>query len=268
MKLNQIEFKLPETQIMGILNLTPDSFSDGGKWNSAEKALKRAKILIEQGADILDLGAESTRPGSLPVNETEELERILPVLDQLKKDIVPISIDTNKISVQKTVLQHGAHIINDIMGGSEELFSLAEEFQAGLVLMHTSAAPSIMQEHTEYEDIFENICSYFLDRLKILKKYKIPHVWIDPGIGFGKTPEQNLLLMKEIQRFQFPGCTLFLGSSRKSWINHLYQVPPERRTGASIGSVLACYTKGVRTFRVHDVEETSQALKTYILLQG
>jgi dihydropteroate synthase len=255
--------------IMGILNATPDSFSDGGVFNSVDKAMVHIDEMVGNGAQIIDIGGESTRPGSDFVTIEEERQRVIPILEKLPKDKFLISIDSNKIEIQKEALEKGAHIINDVMGGSEELFALAEEFQCGLVLMHTSSVPKDMQNHTNYKDVIGDINDYFNSRFKCLNKYKIPKVWMDPGIGFGKTLDQNLDLMKNMNRFKNENWGLLLGTSRKSWIPKLLgEVPVENRLAASLVSVIAGWKQGVDIFRVHDVLETKQALDTASVLLG
>jgi dihydropteroate synthase len=169
-------------------------------------------------------------------------------------------VDTNKPEVQTAVLEAGAHIINDVMGGNPTLYQKAEQYQAGLVLMHTSSVPTDMQQKTDYHDIIAEIRSYFAEKVQDVRKFNIPRLWIDPGIGFGKTLAQNLSIMQQIDRFALKGCALLLGASRKSWIDDLYSVDTEHRLGASLASILMGYAKGVEIFRVHDVQESVQAL--------
>ncbi len=260
LQLNQYRFTLKAPIVMGILNLTPDSFSDGGQYARTDKAIQRVEEMISQGAQIIDIGGESTRPGSSFISADEELNRIMPIIEALPKDSYPISVDTNKPAVQTAVLEAGAHIINDIMGGTPALYQTAQQYQAGLVLMHTSSTPIDMQQKTDYQDIITEIQNYFHQKLQELQKFNIPKLWIDPGIGFGKTLQQNLTIMRQINSFALESCGLLLGSSRKSWIDKLYSVDTEHRLGASLASIIMGYLKGVEIFRVHDVQESVQAL--------
>ena len=252
--------------VMGVLNMTPDSFSDGGLHNEPEKGLARVKQMRREGADIIDIGAESTRPGSLPISSDQELDRLLPTLRQLPKDQFLISVDSSKLEVQAAVIQEGVHIINDIMGGSEELFCLAEKYQCGVVSMHTSAPPENMQKHTDYKDVVEEVLQYLEGRHSLLKRYDLPRYWVDPGIGFGKTPEQSLRLMQCIDRFCGPGWGVLVGASRKSWIGSTFNVKLTDRLGASLAAAILCTMRGAEICRVHDVQETTQALAAARLL--
>jgi dihydropteroate synthase len=260
--LNGFNTQLRPYAIMGILNLTPDSFSDGGKYNSVQSAVTAAEKMIADGADILDLGGESTRPGSNPVDTETELERILPVLAALPKDRVLLSVDSQKPAVQAAALAAGAHIINDISGGNDALFKLAEKYQAGLILMHTPAPPKTMQSHTHYDDVVKSVADFLSRRIQQAQAYKIPALWADPGIGFGKTLQQNLQLMRHLEHFRFPGCGVLLGASRKSWIGHLTAADVSDRLPASLVALAAAVAQGVEIIRVHDVAASVQARAT------
>lgn len=259
LQLNGFATTLRPAAIMGIINLTPDSFSDGGQFATVEAALEAAGRMIEAGADILDIGGESTRPGSEPVPETAEIDRIMPLLEALPKDRVLISVDSYKPAVQAAALRAGAHIINDITGGSEELFALAGQHQAGLVLMHAPAPPKVMQDHTGYPDLLTAVHSFLAERVRRAQEYRPGAIWADPGIGFGKTPAQNLQLMRSLQCFRFPGCGVLLGASRKSWIGHLTGAAVEERLPGSIVALVAAIQQGVSIVRVHDVAASVQA---------
>ncbi len=245
---------------MGILNTTPDSFSDGGAYTSTEAAIRRALEMVQRGAAIVDIGGESTRPGSDPVSVGTELDRVLPVLKGLPKDRFIISVDSSKLEVQEAALQHGAHIINDIMGGSPELFKLAEAHRAGLVLMHTPAPPKTMQAHTDYTDVVTTVHAFFKERQTQIRQHALPAVWLDPGIGFGKTLDQNIALLRALPALRMDGCGLLLGASRKSWIGQLCDAPVDQRIGGSIAALVHAAIAGVDLFRVHDVFENAQAL--------
>ena len=251
---------------MGICNLTKDSFSDGGLNYHKKDALKNIKLMLKQGANIIDIGAESTRPGSDPVSYKDEIKKIEPILKVLPKNKFLISIDTNKIETQEFVLSRGAHIINDIFGGSTDLFSISKKYENGIILMHTPGPPKIMQQKTKiYKNIIEDIRKFFKQKLEQTDKENIPQnkIWFDPGIGFGKNFYQNLLIFKNIRKFKLKKCGLLLGSSRKSWISRIDNSVAENRLGGSIASALYCLNQGVDIFRVHDVFETRQAIEVY-----
>jgi dihydropteroate synthase len=255
-------FELRYPAVMGILNLTPDSFSDGGSFIDPDLALEHALAMVEDGAQIIDIGGESTRPGSEPVSEQEELSRVLPVLEKLPVDQFLISLDTTKPAVAQAALQAGAHVINDVSGGNPELLDLAQRYQAGFVLMHALGSPKNMQDKPAYDDVVGEVRAFFDDKKANLIKRELPRIWIDPGIGFGKSLEHNLDLMRGLSVFQDDAWGLFLGSSRKSWIDALCGAPaPSDRLGGSIASAVCAITHGIEIVRAHDVRETVQALQ-------
>ena len=259
---NGQSFELRYPAVMGILNLTPDSFSDAGAFVDPEDALRRALAMIDEGAQIIDLGGESTRPGSEPVSEKEELARILPVLEKLPVDQFVLSIDTTKPAVAKAALQAGAHLINDVSGGNPELLDLAQRYQAGFVLMHTQGSPKNMQDKPGYDNVVREIRAFFDEKRDDLMERKLPRIWIDPGIGFGKSLEHNLELMRNLSAFKDEAWGLLLGSSRKSWIDGLCGATnPSDRLGASVASAVCSLTHGTEIIRAHDVRETVQALQ-------
>jgi dihydropteroate synthase len=259
---NGFETKIQYPAVMGILNLTPDSFSDGGKFIEPERAVEQAFKMHSEGAQIIDIGAESTRPGSEPVSEQEELIRILPVLEKLPKDQFLISLDTTKPNVAQAGLQAGVHVINDVSGGQTELFELAKKYHAGYVLMHCMGTPKNMQDSPQYNDLLSDIRSFFDQKKDQLAKLNLPRIWMDPGIGFGKTLEHNITIMKNLSFFHDQSWGLFLGSSRKSWIHHLCNAPETKnRLGGSIASAISALSHKVEIIRAHDVLETAQAIK-------
>ena len=263
---NKNKFSILSPTIMGICNVTKDSFSDGGINYKTPDALKSINQMFRDGAQIIDIGAESTRPGSDPISYKDEIKKISSILKKLPKDKFLISIDSSKIETQEFALENGAHIINDVFGGSNDLFHLTKKYKNGLVLMHTPAPPKIMQTKVNsYKNIIGDIKKIFHLTLKQMDKYNIPHskIWFDPGIGFGKNLSQNLEIMQNIQQFKIKKCGIVLGSSRKSWISGIDQSEVDNRLGGSLASALYCYKKGVNMFRVHDVKETNQALKVY-----
>ena len=266
MLLNKSTFRLNYPILMGICNITKDSFSDGGIAFRTKDALKHIKTMVKAGATIIDIGAESARPGSDPITYQKEIKRLKPILEQLPKDKFIISVDTNKIETQEFVLKSGIHIINDIFGGNNDLFYLTKKYRSGIVLMHTPAPPKIMQTKTSvYKDVIKDIQKYFRNRVRQLDKYNISHkkVWLDPGIGFGKNIDQNLLIMKNIKKFRLKSCGLLLGSSRKNWINMINKSTVDKRLGGSVASALYNMFQGVDILRVHDVFETRQAIEVY-----
>ena len=266
MILNKKKFNLTYPLIMGVCNLTKDSFSDGGKNYKTLDALQNIKKMYNQGASIIDIGAESTRPGSEPISYKLEIKRLEPILKKIPKNKFIISIDSNKVETQEFALKQGVHIINEIYGGSEDLFCLSKKYKNGLILMHTPAPPKTMQSMVNsYDNVVLDIKKIFKQTIKKLEKHKIPayKVWFDPGIGFGKNLKQNIEIMQKLNQFKFKNYGLLLGSSRKSWINKIDKSNASDRIGGSIASTLYCYQKGVDIFRVHDVKETSQSLKVF-----
>ena len=248
--------------VMGILNLTPDSFSDGGNYMDPNLAVEKALQMVDEGAQIIDLGGESTRPGSDPVSEKEEIRRVIPILEKLPLDQFLISIDTTKAEVARLSLELGAHIINDVSGGNEKLLNLAQKHKSGFILMHAQGKPKNMQEQPSYMNPVTEIRSFFDRKKEQLQSLNLPRVWIDPGIGFGKTLSHNLELMKNLDSFTDEVWGVLLGSSRESWIDHLCGAPdPAKRMGGSIASALDAVSKGAEIIRVHDVLETVQALQ-------
>lgn len=250
-------------RIMGILNLTPDSFFDGGSFVCADTAVSHARTMVASGADLVDVGAESSRPGSEPVDAVTELDRLRPVLKRLHTENIPFSVDTYKPEVQLEAIRLGASMINDIMGGSDDLFRAAEKARVSLCLMHTPAAPKVMMQHAQYEDVLSEVCSYFEKKAMLFRCFDLPEVLLDPGIGFGKTMDQNLRLLEGIHRLRVIGDGILLGVSRKSLIKDIMRNPdlgPKQRLPGSLALAVLAWQKGVDVLRVHDVAETKQAL--------
>lgn len=257
------EFSQPwgkRTRVMGILNLTPDSFFDGGRHDSAEKAGLQALQLEKEGADWLDLGAESSRPGASIISEGEELRRLLPVIKRIRGVIrVPISVDTAKASVAKVALSAGATWINDIWGlqGDAAMASVVAEAGASVVIMHN-------QRGTQYPDgVVAGINRFFESSLRRAAQAGIPmeRIVLDPGIGFGKTPEQNLAVLCSLREFRVFGRPLLLGASRKSVIGHVLDLPPAERLEGSLATTVAAVAAGVDAVRVHDVQAHVRAAR-------
>jgi len=254
---------LQKPLIMGILNVTPDSFSDGGKYMTVEKAVDQAKKMVSEGADIIDIGGESTRPGSEAVRIEEELRRVLPVVDRLLKEIsVPISIDTMKPEVADECLYRGVHILNDITGlRNEEMTKVAAHYNVPVIIMHMQGTPKVMQEKPHYNDVIKEIKNYLQKQAREAQKRGISQVIIDPGIGFGKTVEHNLLILKHLREFKMLDYPLLVGLSRKSFIGKILDLPVEDRLEGTLTAITACLLNGADIVRVHDVKECKRVLK-------
>jgi len=246
--------------VMGVLNVTPDSFSDGGKFFDTDEAIKQGLKMAEQGAAIIDVGGESTRPGSKPVSVEEQIGRVEPVIKALSAKIdVVISIDSREFEVAGAALDAGAAIINDVTALSDErIGKLAAEREVPIVLMHMQGEPRTMQVEPKYDDVVGEVLEFLLERAKLAQQFGIPRdrIFIDPGIGFGKRLEDNLLLLKNIDRFVATGYRVLVGTSRKSFIGKLTgkEEPAERLFGTA-ATVALCVGSGVSIVRVHDVAE-------------
>ena len=265
----QFEFCFPRPAlVMGIVNVTPDSFSDGGKFLDPGAAVAHALKLAAQGADLLDLGGESTRPGAEPVTEAEELRRVIPVIEKLAPQIkIPISVDTSKPAVARAALEAGASIVNDVGAATRTDFSmwkLVAEYQAGYVVMHTQGSPPTMQNNPVYNDVVQDVGAFFTERLGMLfNEAGVPmeQVVLDVGIGFGKTLEHNLQLLASLRSFTKWRRPLLVGVSRKSFIQKLLDVPLEERLPASLACTTLALVTGAQIVRTHDVSETVQAVR-------
>jgi dihydropteroate synthase len=256
-----------EPILMGIVNVTPDSFSGDGVMD-VDRAIEHGIKLIEEGAKILDIGGESTRPGSVPVSSEDEIRRVVPVIEGLRGAGALISIDTRNALTMKAALQAGANFINDVsaLEGDEKSLSVAADSNAIVCLMHMKGDPRTMQDAPEYENVVSEVYEYLARRIDACLKAGISkdRVMIDPGIGFGKSLDHNVNLLKNIDKFEGLGVPLLLGVSRKRFIAGLSKgEDPDARMSGSIATALAAYQKGVRYFRVHDVAETAQALSVF-----
>lgn len=243
---------------MGVLNVTPDSFSDGGKFFDLEKAVAHARKMVEEGADFIDVGGESTRPGSDPVPVEEEIRRVVPVIERLTKEIsVPISIDTYKSAVARAALDAGAVIINDISGLTfdQEMIPTAAQYGASVVIMHIKGSPKTMQQNPEYDDVVQEVAEYLRSQAAKAETSGVKQIIIDPGIGFGKKLNHNLDIIKQLREFNRPGYPLLVGPSRKSFIGTLLDLPAEQRLEGTAAAVTACILNGANIVRVHDVKE-------------
>ena len=260
--------KLPLTArplVMGIVNVTPDSFSDGGRFFDAEAAIAHGLRLAAEGADILDIGGESTRPYSSPVSAEEELRRTRDIVGTLAAECdIPISIDTSKAAVASAAIAAGAEIINDVTGltGDAGMVEVARESGAGICAMHMQGNPQTMQDDPTYTDVVGEIHAYLRERRDALLAAGIAHdrICLDPGIGFGKTHQHNLTLMANAWRFHDLGCPLLVGHSRKGFIGKLLGDQNADRTAATVGAALSLAAQGVQVIRVHDVKPMRDAL--------
>jgi len=260
-------------RVMGIVNVTPDSFSDGGLTGTLEGAVIHALHLVAEGADLLDLGGESSRPGADPVPLEEELRRVIPVVEALTPLVtVPISVDTTKAEVARQALRAGASIINDIRGldGDPDLSRLVAEAGAGVVLMHMAGTPQTMQVDPRYVDVVREVRDDLARRIERAEASGIPRdrIAIDPGIGFGKTFAHNLELLRNLDRFANLGCALLVGTSRKGFLGTLTGRPVGGRATASVVSSLAAVARGANVVRVHDVGPMVDAIKVWTALHG
>lgn len=259
------EYLPEEPQVMGILNLTPDSFYDGGKYNRLEAALDRAGTLIAEGADLLDLGGESTRPGSEPVSAQEEIARVLPVLKAIRERwSIPLSIDTTKPEVAKAALAAGAVLVNDVSGlaGDKEMVEVVNQAQAGYVLMHTQGPPKTMQLDPSYQNPVIEVYRFFQQRLDFCSALGLNRnrILLDPGIGFGKLLEHNLELLRMAAAFSRLGSLTLLGTSNKSFLAKALGLDLGERAAASLATQVLGWVSQASFFRVHQVKETKQAL--------
>ncbi len=259
---------LTQPRILGIINVTPDSFSDGGEAYAPEDALKRGKEMLAAGADILDVGGESTRPGAKPISADDEISRVLPVIEGLAGMGALVSIDTRRAPVMRSAIKAGAVIINDVSALTGDKDSLVVVANSGLpvILMHMQGDPGTMQDHPQYDDAAKDVYHYLADRIQACEAAGIDRglIAVDPGIGFGKTLAHNLDILGRLSLYNDLGVTVMLGASRKSFIGKISAGDdPKDRLGGSIAACVAAYRQGVRLFRVHDVAETRQALAVF-----
>ncbi len=258
---------LSRPRVMGIVNVTPDSFSDGGAHADERSALRHAEQLLRQGADILDIGGESTRPGAPPVPLEEELRRVLPVVREAVKWGVPLSVDTYKPEVMRQVLALGADIVNDVQAlrAAGALDAVAEHPSCGICLMHMRGDPTSMQSQTQYDDVVAEVADFLAGRVQALSWRGVARerMVLDPGIGFGKTVEQNFQLLREQPRLLALGLPLLVGWSRKSSIGAVTGKPVTERGPGSLAAALAAALLGASVLRVHDVAATVDALKVW-----
>ena len=251
--------------VMGILNVTPDSFSDGGRFNRPDSALKQALQMQQDGAEVIDIGGESTRPGATLISLDEELSRVVPVIEKIREfSSVAISIDTSKSEVMQAAIEAGASMVNDVnalhaAGASE----VCAQYQVPVCLMHKQGSPQNMQINPQYVDVVDEVKHYLVSRVEhcVAVGIKAENIIVDPGFGFGKTLENNLCLLKEIAQFCALETPILVGISRKSMFGQLLDREVDERLIASVSAAVIAYQKGARFFRVHDVAETCDALK-------
>jgi dihydropteroate synthase len=260
------------TQLMGVVNVTPDSFSDGGLYLDPEAAVAHGLELAEAGAEILDVGGESTRPGADPVGAEEELRRVVPVVRGLAGSQVRISVDTSKTAVAAAALEAGAEIVNDVtaLRGDTEMGALCAERGVTVVLMHMLGEPRTMQEDPRYGDVVAEVKAFLAERLEtaVAAGIEEDRVWLDPGIGFGKTAAHNMELLRRLGELRELGRPLVVGTSRKSFIGKVDGSAADRRLGGTIASSVLAAAEGADVLRVHDVAEVGQALTVATAILG
>lgn len=259
--------------VMGILNVTPDSFSDGGSYATLNSAIKRVDEMINQGADLIDIGGESTRPGSDPVPEDEELNRVVPVL----KEVIPryqdviFSLDTTKYNVARQGLESGVHIINDVSGlqNGPRLAELCLEFGAGLIIMHSPGNPKTMQDNPVYDDVIADVSGFLKKQGEVAESAGVESIIIDPGIGFGKTLEHNLKLLAGVDKLAELGYPVLIGASRKSMFAKLLEDrQPSERVAATLATHYHSLMLGASILRVHDVREAKDGIEVFKAIQN
>ncbi len=267
---NILGIKFDTPQIMGVLNVTPDSFSDGGLFFEENKAYEQANVMINGGAKIIDIGGESTRPGSKIINEKEEWQRIESLITKLKKNYASqiISLDTRKSYVMKKGIESGVDIINDVSGLNfdKNSFNLINSKKIPFILHHMQGTPETMQKNPKYDDALLDIYDFFEEKINycVKKNYKKDLIIIDPGIGFGKNLDHNLRIMSKISTFHSLGCPILIGTSRKRFIEHIVtKFDTSDRTGGTLASVLYGLSQGVQLFRVHNVKEINQGILVF-----
>ena len=272
LKLNKHAYDLKRPLVMGILNITPDSFSDGGKYLDFSDALKRAHAMIEEGVDIIDIGGESTRPGSDPVSIDEELKRIIPIIEALKRDSdIAISVDTYKPEVMKEVIDMDVAMINDVYALTQPgAIDVIKKSEVGICLMHMQGTPKTMQINPTYKNVVSEVQSFLKGRAEMLISEGIDQsrIILDPGFGFGKTFEHNIEMLKKLESFQSLKFPLLVGLSRKSFIRKILNGEHDDHLSGSISAAIFSVLKGAKILRVHDVKETLSALKIINLAQG
>lgn len=269
---NKSLFKKKKYYVFGILNVTPDSFSDGGDYVEVNKAFEEAKKMIDYGVDFIDIGGESTRPGAKKVNSSDEILRVLPIIQKIKRTKTNISLDTRNSDTMNYGLLSGVDLINDVSGlnGDQNSIKVISKFQVPVIIMHMPGNPQTMMKNNIYEDVILDLFDFFEQRINFCIKNGLnkEQIIIDPGIGFGKDYEQNIKILKNISLFHALGCPIMLGVSRKKFISSIIKEEiPKKRLPGSLSAVISGFNQGVQIMRVHDVKETIQALETWIKLE-
>lgn len=257
---------LSQPRVMGIINVTPDSFSDGGRFMLRDAAIIHAEKLIKDGADILDIGGESTRPGAAVVGIPEELDRVMPVIEALKGCGVPLSIDTLKAEVMRAAIEAGIHMVNDVNALlAPDALTVVAASKAGVCLMHKQGQPATMQQQPQYDSVIDEVLLFLQDRVRAAEEAGISRerITVDPGFGFGKTLQHNLQLLRNLQRFASLGMPILAGLSRKSMLGMITGRDIDERMASSLAAALIAVDKGARIVRVHDVRETVDAIKVW-----
>ena len=259
------------TYVMAVLNVTPDSFSDGGQYFSPEAALDRAVRVAHEGADILDIGAESSRPGSQRLSVEEECRRLFPLVEQVAENVkIPLSIDTYKAEIATMALNAGASIVNDItaLRGDPKMAEVVAESGCVLVLMHMLGTPATMQINPVYESVVDDLCAFFEERISYAESFGINRIMIDPGIGFGKTVEHNVEIIRNLKVFRTFGKPVLIGVSRKSFIGSVLGLPVQERLEGTAAAVTVSILNGANVVRVHDVREMVRVARMTDALAG
>ncbi len=258
-----------KTYIMGVLNVTPDSFSDGGEFNTLESGLEQAQRMVNAGVDILDIGGQSTRPGADIVSLEEELNRVIPLIEKIRKSSdhlladIPISVDTTRAKVAESAVKVGADFINDISGATfePEMLSVAAELEVPIILMHSRGTPKTMQKMTDYQDLMGELKAFLKGRIEvaIATGIKAENIIIDPGIGFAKNYDQNLEILRQLKELRSLNCPILVGVSRKSFIGHILNQPdPKQRVWGTAAACVAAIANSADILRVHDVKEMGE----------
>lgn len=264
---------LDQPIVMGVLNVTPDSFSDGGLWIEPRAAIDHARQMAADGAALIDVGGESTRPGATPVDEEEEMRRVIPVIEALAEDPgIPISIDTRKPTVARRALEAGAVIVNDTNGEANDgmMTDVVVGMGAGVVLMHSRGTPDTMREMNQYGDIVADVCRFLLAWAQRLESAGVPSeaIVLDPGFGFAKSPPQNLELLERLDEVVDLGYPVLVGTSRKSFIGAVLDLPEDERLEGTAATVAWAVSEGARILRVHDVKEMSRVVRMAAAIAG
>jgi len=256
---------------MGILNITPDSFSDGNRYKSLSQAIDKANEMVDAGVDIIDIGGESTRPGARGISENEEIDRVIPVLEQVHKLHVSVSIDTSKAAVMRAAVHAGANMINDVRALQEEnALTTAAELQAPVCLMHMQGAPRTMQSQPNYQNVVQDVLQFLQQRVIACENAGISKelLSVDPGFGFGKSLAHNLQMLNSLDTFAALGLPILTGLSRKSMLGEITGKAVEQRLAPSLAVALIAMQKGARIIRVHDVAETCDIRQVYLALKN